>query len=236
MNAPPSCLPRAVRLAAPAALALLAASQLAAQPAGANLPPRPPATNGAPAAAPVPPTPATNAFRAPPAPVPARYQKLVQGSPFTTPPPPPVQEVPLFTFPELALIGVMDTGGGMLAVLQDKSSQEYIQLLEGQEQNGLKLLRVVEPQDPFRTRLEMTMGGQTGEVKFDFAQFALQPGAGAPKAAAAPRADQPAGAQQPNPGDRGSRERAEREQIERERQQAQQPPTVTPRRRIVMPR
>lgn len=161
-------------------------------------------------------------FIPPRPPQPAQYKVLWENSPFTVKPPPPAA-APTTSFAEgLVLSGVMDWGGKMLVILQREGTEEYIELLEGEERAGIRILSVENPQDPFRTRVEIASGGEKAEVAFDLAQMVVKPGPGAAKQAAATKAPakRPPQAKQPA----------------KPKTPPKPPPTVTPRRRIILPK
>ena len=246
----------------------------AAKPAAAEEPSGP-EEDAAPVAPVIPPAPPPAApkdgFQPPAAPVLTRYQRLSEQSPFTTPPPeaPPVEAAAPTNF---GLVGVMDTGKGMMAVLMDKDNNRYVQVIEGQQADVLsndgstvlghiKCLSIQEPNNPFRTLVQLDVG----PLKFEEDQLVLKPGPGAPKIAAqnpqggrggapgAPGAPTVPGAPGGTPGrpptmtpggvtgvsgatSQGPGRGWQPGQGRGPQQPSSSPSTVTPRRRIILPR
>ena len=176
-------------------------------------PPGPAEAGAAPVAPVVPPAPPPAApkdgFQPPAMPVLTRYQRLWEQSPFTTPPP-EVAPVEIAAPTNLGLVGVMDTGKGMMAVLMDKDNNRYVQVMEGQQADVLsndgstvlgqiKCLSIQEPNNPYRTLVQLDVG----PLKFEEDQLVLKPGPGAPKIAQNPQG-RPGVPGQPNvPGQPG---------------------------------
>ncbi len=246
--------------AKPAVPAPVPAPEAAAGPVAPEIPPAPP------------PAAPKDGFQPPAAPVLTRYQRLWEQSPFTTPPP-EVAPVEVAAPTNLGLVGVMDTGKGMMAVLMDKDNNRYVQVMEGQQADVLsndgstvlghiKCLSIQEPNNPYRTLVQLDVG----PLKFEEDQLVLKPGPGAPKIAQNPQGGRPGAPGVPNvpgqpgqPGQppvpgmagrpptgspggvtgasfQGSSRGWQPGQGRSPQPSSTSPSTVTPRRRIILPR
>ena len=187
----------------------------------------------APAAAGLPSPDGIDGFQPPQAPDPARYQMLADPSPFTTRASVDPGDAAA-GFPDLSLVGIVPVNGKMTIWVQPKDSDQPVQLVEGGEaKDGMRLLKILSPENMYAAEAEIEAGGQRGKLRFTADATAVAPGAGAPKAGAAsgnaqavrPGRQQGAGGQpqQPQP-------------IAVPGQPGPQQPPVMPRRRIVLPR
>jgi hypothetical protein len=182
------------------------------------------------------------------APKPERYQALSDPSPFTTRASEPLggDATPPV---DLTLIGIMSMEGKINVWVQPKEAEEPIQLVEGApgpEGSGLKLVRVVSPNDMYKAVAEIEAGGQLLQVRFTEASLALAPGAGAPKPGGAPGqggaaktgGGPPVPGGPPQAGQPGQPGQGQNQgqQAQRPTTQPKTPPTVTPRRRIILPK
>ena len=200
----------------------------------APIPPEPPADAANPSAP-------GSVFLPPVAPNPEIYQKLADPSPFTSRPSTDTG-MTASTFPEMTLIGIMTIDGKINAWVQPADAEEPVQLVEGAEptaNSNMRLIRVISPDNMYQAVAEIEAGGQTGQVRFTDASVAVTPGAGGPVAAAKQggqpgQPGQPNGIQQPQ----GQPNSPNPMQMQRDRQKPKSgsPSTVTPRRRVVIPR
>jgi hypothetical protein len=162
------------------------------------------------------------AFTPPKAPSVEAYRGLSENSPFTVRPD-PVVNVPEEPFPDIKLIGYMPLGGKMNAWVQPAEQEDPIQLVEGirDEKSGLLLVGIKGAENMFTAVAEIEVNGKTGSLRFTDAGITLSPGAGAAKPN--PQGQNPGQARPTTPG------------IQRPPTPSGPPPTVTPRRRIILP-
>lgn len=179
-------------------------------------------------------------FEPPQAPQVQRYQRLWEQSPFTARPVEVVPEAgPLFV-EDLRLVGMYGQGGQTVAILQRLSTEEYINVREGDDAGPVRLVGTVGDGPLMSRRVELQAGGETASLGFDLATVIPQPGAGAARAQPAQEegddrrrgrrdqaAQQSGGEQQAQQRGRGGRDAAQRQQ--------EAAPRPVPRRRVVLP-
>ena len=172
-----------------------------------------------------------NGFEPPQAPDPARYQMLADPSPFTTRASIDPGDAAA-GFPDLTLVGIVPVNGKMTIWVQPKDSDQPVQLVEGGEaKDGMRLLKIISPENMYAAEAEIEVGGQRGKLRFMADATAIAPGAGAPQAGGG-AAGRPARQQ----GAAGQPVQNQTSQTEVQGQSGPQQPTVMPRRRIVLPR
>ena len=123
-----------------------------------------------------------NGFEPPQAPDPARYQMLADPSPFTTRASIDPGDAAA-GFPDLTLVGIVPVNGKMTIWVQPKDSDQPVQLVEGGEaKDGMRLLKIISPENMYAAEAEIEVGGQRGKLRFMADATAIAPGAGAPQA------------------------------------------------------
>ena len=106
---------------------------------------------------------------APRKPLPSRYMSLYTSSPFTTPAPPVITDIPVINpLEDWTLVGVTKFPDGYFVILANKKRPDEKTVIQPGSPSNFEVLEVVEdPTDYTETVVRLKYGNSTGSVTFD---------------------------------------------------------------------